>query len=229
MTSQTVPAAEAGKEPPHEPAGAMDGKAEPGRSFPDETTTHRSSMPVIALPRDSDRNRLEDLVFPPLPYCIFTGAYRDLQEAGIVRREVDSNYPATYIVPVEVSGNIAQSLFGVTQDGIWYRVMTGHFASKDEARQTLGLIIQKMPGYQPEIMRLPYAIECGRFLAPDDGGKLIKSLDQRGIFHYKQTYPTSEGKALTRILVGCYFSEQGARKGQKLLEDKGLSCRIVER
>jgi hypothetical protein len=186
-------------------------------------------MPLITLPSNPDNFDLEKIVLPPLPYCIYTDAYKNLKEAATTRSELDSNYLAAYIVPVEIKGNVAQSLFGVTQDGLWYRVMTGHFASKSEARKTLAVMMKELPGYQPEIMRFPYALECGRFLAPEEVRKLSDRLDQKGVFHYTQDYPTSEGKTFTRILVGCYFSERGAKAEAGRLQEKGFDCRVVER
>ena len=90
-------------------------------------------------------------------------------------------------------------------------------------------MMDELPGYQPEIMRFPYALECGRVLAPEQAHQLTNRLDQEGIFHYTQTYPTSDGGALHRILVGCYFSEQGARDRKRQLDRQGFSCGIVER
>ena len=196
---------------------------------PYETDSRRPSMPVIALPPEADEFDLESLIFPPLPYSIYTGAYKDLQEAGTTMSELDSNYLDAYIVPIEVSGNVAQSLFGVTQDGTWYRVLTGHFGSKEEARRTLGLMMEELPGYQPEIMRFPYALECGRFLEHEDARRLTDRLDQEGIFHYTQRYPTSDGRTVLRTMVGCYFSEKGAQDRKQRLDGLGFSCGIVER
>jgi hypothetical protein len=202
----------------------------------DEEGTHlgeaddsRVSMPVITVPPEADHFDLEGLFFPPLPYSIYTGAYRTLKEAGTTLSELDSNYLAAYIVPVEVSGNVAQSLFGVTQDGTWYRVLTGHFGTKEDARKTLGLMMKELPGYQPEIMRFRFAVECGRFLDFEEARQLTNRLDQEGIFHYTQRYPTSDGRAVLRIMVGCYFSEQGARDRKQRLEGQGFSCGIAER
>ncbi len=186
-------------------------------------------MPLITLPSNPDSLDLENIVLPPLPYCIYTGAYKDIKEAATTQSELDSNYLAAYIVPVEIKGNVAQSLFGVTQDGLWYRVLTGHFASKSEARKTLAVMMKELPGYQPEILRFPYALECGRFLVPEEARKLSEKLDQKGVFHYTQDYPTSGGKTLTRILVGCYFSKQGANAETVRLQGQGFDCRVVER
>ncbi len=186
-------------------------------------------MPAVDLPADADRFDLEALALPPLPYCIYTGAYKDYQEAATTQSELDSNYLAAYIVPIEIRGNVAQSLFGVTQDGLWYRVLTGHFSSKEEARKTLGVMMEELPGYQPEIMRFPYTLECGRFLAQEAARELADRLDKAGVFHYTQVYPTRDGRSVTRILVGCFFSEQGAKDQEGPLQEKGVSCTVAER
>lgn len=212
-----------------QPVSGIDATTDQGRPQPAETDRRGPSMPVVELPPEADRFDLEGLFFPPLPYSIYAGAYRELQEASTTLSELDSNYLAGYIVPVEVSGNVAQSLFGVTQDGTWYRVLTGHFGSKEEARETLGLMMKELPGYQPEIMRFPFALECGRFLDYEEARQVTDRLDQEGIFHYTQRYPTSDGRAILRIMVGCYFSEQGARDRKQRLEAQGFSCEIAER
>lgn len=218
------------EKPPEEQLIAeIESAATQGRSPQEEAYRQPPQMPFVALPAGGDTVDLQSLVFPPLPYCIYTGAYRELQEAETTRSELESNYMGAHIVPAEVSGNVAQSLFGVTQDGTWYRVLTGHFGSKEEARRTLGLMMEELPGYQPEIMRFPYALECGRFLATEEAHSLAERLDRENFFPYTQTYPTSEGKTITRILVGCFFSEQGAEGQQQALNEKNFSCQIVER
>ena len=183
----------------------------------------------MVLPPNADRFDLEGLVFPQLPYCIYTGAYKDPLEASTTWSELDSNYLDAYIVPVEVKGNVAQSLFGVTKDGTWYRVLTGHFSSKEEARKTLAVMMEELPGYQPEIMRFPYAVECGRFLDPEEARMVMERLDQAGFFPYTQKFPTNDDRTLARVLVGSHFSMQGAEGLKKLLEEKEFPCEIVER
>ena len=211
---------------PSSEAGAT---ARQGLFFPDETSGQPPGLPVITLPADPDSFHLENIVFPPLPYCIYTGAYKDLQEADTTRSELDSNYLSAHIVPIEVKGNVAHSLFGVTRDGTWYAVLTGHFSSKEEARQTLAMMMKELPGYQPEILRFPYAVECGRFLVPEEAHGLGQRLSQESFFPYTQVYPSGDGRTITRILVGSHFSEPGAEAVKARLEEKGFSCQVVER
>jgi cell division protein FtsN len=218
----------AGGETGDSPAGTRSTDA-PEQASADEEAYRPSGVPVISLPVDADRFELETVLLPPLPYCIFVGAYKDFQEAAMTQSELDSNYLAAYIVPVEIKGNVAQSLFGVTQDGLWFRVLTGHFGSKETARKTLAVMMEELPGYQPEILRFPYTLECGRFLAPEEARDLSERLDQKGLFHYTQKYPTSNGKTLTRVLVGCFFSKKGAEAEAETLQDKGFSCQVTER
>lgn len=210
------------------PAGTQ-ATATPEQASADEESYRPSGAPVISLPVDADSFELEAVLLPPLPYCIFVGAYKDFQEAATTQSELDSNYLAAYISPVEIKGKVAQSLFGVTQDGVWYRVLTGHFGSKEAARKTLAVMMEELPGYQPEILRFQYTLECGRFLAPDQAHELSERLDQEGVFHYTQKYPTSDSKTLTRVLVGCFFSKNGAEDQAGSLQDKGFSCQLTER
>ncbi len=192
-------------------------------------TNRPSGMPLITLPSAPGSLDLDTIPLPPLPYCIYTDGYKNFKEAATTLSELDSNYLTAYIVPMAIKGNVAQSLFGVTQDGLWYLVLTGHFPSRKEARKTLAFMMKELPGYQPEILGFPYALECGRFLAPEKARKLSDKLDRKGVFHYTQDYPTTSGKTLTRILVGCYFSEQGASARVGRLREKGFDCRVVKR
>ncbi len=210
------------------PAGTQ-ATAAPEQPSSDKESYRPSGVPVISLPAEADSFELEAVLLPPLPYCIFVGAYTDFQEAATTQSELDSNYLAAYIIPVEIKGNVAQSLFGVTQDGLWYRVLTGHFTSKEAARKTLAVMMEELPGYQPEILRFPYALECGRFLVPEQARELSQKLDQEGVFHYTQEYPTSDGKTLTRVLVGCFFSKKGAEDQAGPLQGKGFTCQLTER
>jgi hypothetical protein len=186
-------------------------------------------MPVVSLPADAEPSDLESVALPRLPYSIYLGAHKDFQEAATTQSELESNYLLAYIAPIRIEGNVSQSLFGVTQDGFWYRVLTGHFGSKEEARNTLGLLVTELPGYQPEILRLPYTVECGRFLEPAEARELGEKLDKEDVFSYTQAYPTSDGRTLTRVLVGGFFSERGAEEQAEQLQQKGFSCRVAER
>ncbi len=226
QTDTDQPASPAAYDPSE--ANATDPEA-PGGPFAGEESNTPPGMPLLSLPEEADSYDLENLALPPMPYCIYTGAYKDFQEAATTQSELDSNYLPAYIVPVEIKGNVAQSLFGVTQDGLWYRVLTGHFSSKEEARHTLRVMMAELPGYQPEIMRFRHTVECGRFLVTEEARKLSERLDQEDVFHYTQTFPTTSGESLTRVLVGCYFSMKGAEEALGRLQGKGFSCVVSER
>ena len=221
----TASSAEGGKEPAGTPSAIS-----PEQPPPDNESSGPSpDAPLLSLPKDADSFELEAVMLPPLPYSIFVGAYREFEEAATTQSELDSNYLTAFIVPVEIKGNVAQSLFGVTQDGLWYRVMTGHFSSKESARKTLAVMMEELPGYQPEILKFPYTLECGRFLVPDQARELSERLDQENVFHYTQKFPTSEDQTLTRVLVGCFFSRKAAEDQAGQLQGKGFSCQLTER
>jgi cell division septation protein DedD len=54
-------------------------------------------------------------------------------------------------------------------------------------------------------------------------------MTSQGISPYLQTYPTVDGRKLHRILVGCFFSSQGALAVKSELDLQGYSCKIVQR
>jgi hypothetical protein len=226
---QTPASGHGGASPSGSPGRKAEGTTHRERTPYDANPHRRPALPMVSLPPDADSFDLGSVVLPHLPYCIYAGAHKDFLEAATTQSELDSNYLPAYIVPVDIKGNVAQSLFGVTQDGLWYRVMTGHFSSKEDARKTLAIMMEELPGYQPEIMRFPYTLECGRFLSQEEARDLSELLDKKDVFHYTQTYPTSDGTSLTRVLVGCFFSERGAEDEARRLEDKGLSCTLTDR
>jgi len=192
----------------------------------DQVDQSTEASEAIPIPPDADDTFLTQLALPPLPYSIYMGAHKSIEEAKTTQREHVSNYLPCFIVPVEVRGEIGQSLFGVTQEGLWYAVLIGHFPSKDRARKTLGRMMQERTEGQPEIMQFPYALDCGRTLEENRALQMVENLSQAGFFPYTLDYPLEDGRTLTRILVGCHFSEQGALATGALLEQKGfLSCR----
>lgn len=183
----------------------------------------------IDVPFQSSRADLEGLVLPACPYSIYAGAYKDAREAETALREHLSHSLPAYIVPIRVEGSLAQSLFGVTQDGLWFRLLVGQYPSVESARKTLKLMMDELSSYQPEIMKFPYALECGRFLESEGASQLSARMTSQGISPYLQTYPTMDGRKLHRILVGCFFSSQGALPVKSELDLQGYSCRIVQR
>ena len=187
------------------------------------------SMPALKVSATADAVSLEQLALPPLPYSVYIGAYKDIDESQTTQRELLSNYLPAYIVPVLVNGNVAQSLFGITQDGIWYRILVGHYSSKAEARKILGRMMSERPEGLPEIMKFPYTLDCGRFMEKEEAEHLEKKLFEDNYFPYSQYYPTEDGRVLIRVLVGCFFSSQGALAQRKTLGEKGYSCRIDQR
>jgi cell division septation protein DedD len=222
-------------EKPPQPAEIPEGDRKGGEPYPSrerhaqKAASTLPDLPVISVPQDSPLDELDDIKFPPLPYSIFHGAYKSLQEAETTQRELQSNFIPSYIVPVAIEGLVAQSLYGISNDGIWYRIFIGHFPTQQDTREFLGTFMEDRPDDQPEIMKFSFANECGRFLESGPAEELTQRLEQEGFSPYRQTYPTREGGTLIRILVGCYFSEQGAHEKKEQLEGRGYSCRIVER
>jgi len=188
------------------------------------------SLPKIALSPDTIPEELDSVSLPALPYSIFNGAYKSLQDAETTQRELQSHFIPSYIVPVGIEGSVAQSLYGVSSDGIWYRILIGHFPTQTDARDSLGTLMELRPNDQPEIMKFTYSLECGRFLNSESPEPLLEKLRLDGFLPYTQTFLAREGgSSLTRILLGCNFSKQGAQKEKDALAERGYSCMIGER
>ncbi len=203
--------------------------AVPQVRLPNKNATVMPSMPIITLPPGMRMEELEFLKIPPLPYSIFNDIYRTVKESETTQRELLIHFFQSYIVPVDITGNIAQSLYGVSQDGMWFCIFIGHFPTKNLTRDFLGMLMDERPDDQPEIMKFTYAAECGRFLDPEAAKQLQENLHRDGFYPYTQLYPTNDGKSLARIMVGCFFSEQGAQSQKNHLADRGYSCKVAER
>ena len=183
----------------------------------------------IELPPEATIADLENITLPLRPYSIYANIHNNLQEAHLSLRELLSHQLSAYIVPVNIKGNVAQSLFGVTQDGKWYRILVGYYNTKKSARKTLHAMMEKLPNYHLEIMKYAYTIECGRFLTKEKGEDLYKQLSEGEFFPYSQSYLTQNEKVIWRIMVGCFFSSQGAQILIDQLEEQGYSCKITKR
>lgn len=186
-------------------------------------------LPVLSLPDPATTEALGRLALPPRPYTIYVGSVRDLPEAEATLREFRAHGLAAYLSPVDVRGPVAQSLYGVSQDGLWYRILVGSYTSPQSARKTLKFIMEKLSTYQPEILKFPYALECARVLDPSEADKTASVLAARGLFPYVQTWRADQERTLHRILLGCHFSRAAATSSQRELEGKSISCRAVER
>ena len=194
----------------------------------DSSSVDTSIAPLHILP-GTDAEQLANLALPNLPYSIYVGAFLDFKECETTQRELLSNLFPAYIVPIEITGKVGQSLFGITENGRWCRVFVGHFGSKQESRKTLGVMMNQGPTDQLEIMKFRYALACGRYTDPEESDRLMARLTTDGFFPYEQTYPTNAGGTLDRVLVGCCFSSQGAQTEKGLLEKKGYACKVVQR
>ena len=196
-----------------------------------ETEAHPSqpTPPASSDPHEDLIADFEELSVPPLPYSIYYGAFETTEEARTTVRELESHGIPAYISPVTIQGSMARSMYAVSKDGTWYRVLVGHFASKEEARKTLGRLLEATPDAVPEIMRYDYALECGRFVDAAEAAARMTSLQQHGFLPYMQTCPAVGDKTLKRILLGCFFSSRGAQISKERAMQQGFDCTVVER
>lgn len=215
--------AQATSSPPPPSSAEQPPEASPGPLGEDE------EAPVLSLPNPATAEALARLSLPPRPYSIYIGSFRETQEAEATLREFKGRGLPAYLLPVNVRGPIAQSLYGVTQDGLWHRIFVGHYSSPESARKTLKFIMEKVSTYQPEILKLSYALECARVLEDSEAEKVASELAARGLSPYLQTWRVDQERTLHRVLLGGYFSKAAAASFQRELEAKGVSCKAVER
>ncbi len=184
---------------------------------------------IIPLTPEGESIDLENIIFPLLPYSINANIHNTLQEAFLTKREISSHNLPVYIVPVQIEGNVAQSLFSVTQDGKWFQILIGNFSTKKSTRETLRFMVEKLPNYHLEIMKYDYTVECGRFLVKEEAEKLIDELIENGFSPYSHTYLTQNEITIWRVMTGCFFSSRGAQAQKDQLEKKGYTGKIVKR
>jgi len=186
---------------------------------------------VLEIPPDPDEEMLKEIILPGFPYSVYFSAYLNLKETKITQRELLHNNLPAYIIPIEVVGDVAQSLFGVSQNGVWYCLLVGHFSTKDGAREMLDKVLEEQPDAHPEIFGFPYALECGRTMDQEKAKTLNGALRENGFFPYIQTYPASNERTLFRTMISCYFSRQfeGAQSKREQLSRKGFSCNMMGR
>ena len=163
------------------------------------------------------------------PYTIYAGAFKSLADAQITLRELATHYFQGFVVPGQVAGNVAQSLYRVSQDGFWYRVFIGNFPSREQTREKIKEVIEKLPAYQLEIMKFPYAIECGHFQDSEPSQQMMQRLGKDGFFPYSLTNQDKAGTTVYRVLAGLFFSENGAQALAKDLAAKGYTCKLARR
>jgi cell division protein FtsN len=232
--------------PPKTVESSKEAATQPVPQSPTENTPlskASSGQPIPAV--DSQKKGPEEVEKPPpppqpkteqsltategLPYTIYAGVFKTQGDAQTTLRELATINCQAFILPLQVSGSIAQSLYGISQDGYWYRVFIGSFPNKEIAREEIGEIFEKLPSYQLEIMKFPYALECGRFLETGPAEHMMHGLEKDGFFPYSQTYQDKEGATIHRVLAGVFFSEHGALATKKDLERKGYNCAVSRR
>ena len=195
----------------------------------DESFLSKATNAIVTLPPEIDITDLDNIDLPQHPYSIYINAFKGIQDAKVALRELASKNLSAYIIPVDIHGNVSQSLYGVTQNGRWYRVFVGSYPDKEEARKILAQVTEKAPTFQPEILPFSFALECGLFTSQQEAQKLLKQLSENEFWPYLQIFETQDGNNLWRILVGCFFSIRGAQTQRNQLETEDYSCRVVMR
>ena len=86
-------------------------------------------------------------------------------------------------------------------------------------------MMEELPGYQPEILRFPYTLECGRFLVPDQARELVGEAGPGGRLPLHTEIPHERRQDPHSSPCRLFLLQRRARKTrQGALQGKGFSC-----
>ncbi len=146
-------------------------------------------------------------VFTSFPYSVYLGSYKTLDRA----RKVAVNSPSvSYWVSVDLG-----------EKGIWYRVYTGYFRTRDEA----GTFIEEHQIADGESRRTPYANLIGTYRSDEESDQMNRSLLELGFC----PYVIKEADGRSRLFTGAFYQRERAEKEHRDLAADGIQSQLVKR
>lgn len=105
--------------------------------------------------------------------------------------------------------------------GVWYRIYTGSFSSREEAES-----FKKEKGLKKaEIKEVPYANLIGVYGSPKGAQWQIEALREKELWPYVAEAPPGT----YRVFVGAFHGEERARRQQAQLTAEGIESDVVRR
>jgi len=143
------------------------------------------------------------------PYSLILGSspYPNQAEEGVShlrRMGIDA-----YWVEVELS------------IGVWYRIYTGYFSTREEAEKFKGEKGLK----NAEVKEVPYTNLIGAYASSQEAQAQLQGLKRQGFSPYVVEAPPGT----YRVLIGAFYSDDRARRQYGELKEKGIRSEIVRR
>lgn len=173
------------------------------------------TSPTLAPPTPKSETLGREELLPeekvaPRPYSVYLGSYQTLDRAEKAISEHRTKGVSAYWVKVNLR-----------EMGVWYRVFTGYF--KDHA-EAVAFITKKRLA-EGEVKRTRYATLIGVYATEGALQREFLTLSKLGYSPYVIERNTGE----SRLYVGAFYTQAGAKKLHMELTSKGVESRVVER
>ena len=144
------------------------------------------------------------------PYSVYFGSYKRVDSAQEVISGCQEKGLSPYWVKVDLG-----------EKGVWYRVLAGHFQTKDEVKT----YIEKNQITEGESMHVPYANLIGHYHSDEELREKKLSLSELGYSPYVIT--EDDGESL--LLTGAFYNKADVEKEHIELASKGIQAQVVRR
>ncbi|MCJ7595846.1 MAG: SPOR domain-containing protein [Desulfobacterales bacterium] len=144
------------------------------------------------------------------PYSLYLGSYQPLEQA---KRAVEI-YRKKGLDPYWARVDFEEK-------GLWFRVFAGHFRDQNEAER----FVLERGVKEAEVKKTEYANLIGVYTKAGEVKSQAARLSELGYAPYRVM--DHEGK--TRLYVGAYVTEEGAKRQSQDLKSDGIESRVVGR
>lgn len=105
--------------------------------------------------------------------------------------------------------------------GVWYRIYTGYFSTREQSEKFKGEKGLK----NAEVKEVPYTNLIGTYASPQEAQAQLQGLKRQGFSPYVVEAPPGT----YRVLIGAFYSDDRARRRYAELKEKGIRSEIVRR
>lgn len=144
------------------------------------------------------------------PYSVYLGSFKKQEALDDALAIYAKKGLSPYVVRMDLG-----------EKGVWMRVFTGHFESREEAEG----VIKKTRIPEAEAKHTRYAVLLGESLSKQEAETRVKALEASGC----HPYLVGDSQTGQRIYSGAYYRMEDAEKELAWLASKGVKGKIVER
>ncbi len=144
------------------------------------------------------------------PYSVLLGAFSSIEKAKSAVSIYRENGLSPYYVKVDLG-----------EKGVWFRIFTGHFESKEQAEA----LISKKRLKGASIKNTRYAAFAGSYSTKKELGDKRSVLSDLGY----SPYVIDGVNGWSYVFVGAFYTKTGAELQQQDLASKGIKSEVVER